>query len=120
MGKRKFVRIFARIDNDGERPITYHLDSSDGPEVTPRRFYPARLVTLLDSDDSAIALNPEDLRAKAPDDERVNAYVLGDITYWARRRELSGRRARLRRACTNYCEISEEDLKKRRSRVSKK
>ena len=85
--KDSMIRLFAEIDKkSGE--VHYHRDSWEGPIVTPRRFYPSRLVSMVRKKNEGpgnIEYEPDsfELVRKAPKDEKINAYVLGDTSYFS-------------------------------------
>ena len=84
--KDSLIRIFAEINKD-EGEICYHKESWEGPKVTPRRFYPSRLVKMVEKKGTkpgewSHIPDAFELVSKAPKDEKVNAYILGDESYF--------------------------------------
>ncbi len=140
---RELVRLFAEINKKGNK-ITYHKESWEGPKVTPRRFYPSRLIKLVrgkSKEHSKKEYVPDsfELKTKAPKDDRINAYVLGDENYFSMRRfasisqpppgpnytgrievsESFGREDTDQHlVCVSYCMISQRDLKKNQQPTS--
>jgi len=137
--ERELVRIFVEI-NEGEGKINYYRGSWEGPKVTPRRFYPSRLIKLVkgkskDPLNREYVPDPSKLKLKAPKDNRINAYILGDTNYFSIWRVLSISQAvpgrdysrgqtessehfgsddlDQRIVCVSYCMLSQKDLKKK-------
>ena len=83
--ERNLIRVFVEIDKK-ESEIAYYRGFWEGPKVTPRRFYPPRLVKLVgerDGENREYIPNPSDLRSNAPLDSRINAYILGDRNFFS-------------------------------------
>lgn len=137
--KGSLVRIFARIPK-GEAEVFYHRGSWDGPLVFPVRFYPPRLVKLVEEKDEVDPFkdrwvpDASGLVQNSPRDERVNAYVLGDSSYFGTRssssivqpspgqgwrggssssQQMADEKYNSQRlVCVSYCSISQGDLEK--------
>lgn len=138
---KHLVRVFARTDNDknrGRQAITYHLGSWKGPKVRPNSFYPPRVVDAAENmaENFGMEVQPTDsiLELKAPKDERINAYVLGDTLFfraildygvterapgpdYIRGSQESGGLGsdHIGKVCINYCHVSQRDLDKLRN-----
>lgn len=132
------IRLFAKISEDGNE-IHYHKESWEGPKVSPRRFYPSRLVKLVrknNKDPMKIEYVPDsfELINNAPQDAQINAYVLGDYCYFSSRNVSNINQSPLgpshsgsiktseyfgsdetdqRLICVSYCMVSQKDLDKK-------
>ena len=71
--KDSLIQIFAEIDEEG-REIHYYKGSWEGPKVTPRRFYPSKLVNLVSKkapNETEYIPDQRELIHNAPEDERI-------------------------------------------------